>query len=62
MTDNGDLAGYGLKVEHIRFSVGVDVGCVNFEALVKKVSVRVFEVKVLFLPSVINKYFVGRYF
>lgn len=61
MTDDGDLAGYDLKVEHIRFSVGVDVGCVNFEALVKMVSIRVFEVKV-FLPSVINKYFVGRYF
>lgn len=33
--DDGGLAGYDVQVEHIRLSVGLDTGCVNFGALVK---------------------------
>lgn len=60
--DDGGVSGCVMKVDPIRFSVGLDVGCVHIDASVNVVSVRFFHCKVITFPFVINRSFVRRYF
>lgn len=48
--ENGGLAGYVLKVKHFVFPVGLDVGCTNFDALVKVMCLRFFHCKCITFP------------